>query len=153
VNNALVPQETFRQFTFDETLIDYGHEDTEWGKRLEKARIVVQHLENPVNHRGLETAEVYLRKTEQAVRNLQYLYFTQQVGASTPLIRWYLRLSKFRLLPFFYALYRLIKPLLWYNLRSTQPHLTCFDVYKLGIFIQAEKERTRQQQVSLIKDA
>ncbi len=146
VNNVLVPREIFRQYPFDETITNYGHEDSQWGKRLEQDHIPVHHLDNPVIHLGLETATIFLSKTEQALWNLQQLYFSQQVGAGTPLIMWYLRLVRLRLLAFFYFTFRLIRPFLLYNLRSTRPSLICFDVYKLGIFTRAVR-KIKQQSV------
>lgn len=138
LNNFFISRNLFRQLPVPETVTTYGHEDSQWGKRLERAQVTVKHLDNPVRHAGLEPTLIYLTKTEQAVRNLHQLYFAEQVGLGTPLINWYLRLSRYQLKYPVYFLLKIIKPLLRQNLRGARPALFCFDLYKLALFLQVD---------------
>lgn len=51
----------------------YGHEDTLWGQLLAPSSTKIAYIDNPVTHLGLETAEAFLRKQEQAVQSLREL--------------------------------------------------------------------------------
>ncbi|PSR52445.1 glycosyl transferase [Adhaeribacter arboris] len=141
VNNALVPRSIFQKFPFDEKIVQYGHEDSQWGKRLESASIPVVHIQNPVGHLGLEPCEIFLIKTQQAIYNLHRLYYTEGIGSKTSLIKAYIRLSRYRFKQLYFSFFKLIQPLLLLNLRSSWPSLFCFDLYKLGLFIQADCTR------------
>ena len=46
------------------------------GYELSKRQIRVLHIDNPLEHIGLEPSPVFLGKTRQAVANLLYLYTT-----------------------------------------------------------------------------
>ncbi len=138
VNNALVPRSVFLQFSFDEKIIHYGHEDSQWGKRLEQANVPVVHIQNPVQHLGVEPNHLFLIKTKQAIQNLYHLYFTEELGKDTSLIKSFLWLSRIRLKAFYLQFFKVVKPLLLLNLRSSWPSLFCLDLYKLGLFIQED---------------
>ena len=138
LNNFFISRNLYEQLPLSETITTYGHEDSQWGKRLERARVAVKHIDNPVRHAGLESASIYLTKTEQAIQNLHQLYFTEAVGAGTPLVRWYLRLARYQLKYPVYLLLKAAKPVLLNNLRGAQPSLFCFDLYKLALFLQVD---------------
>ncbi|QMU28990.1 glycosyltransferase family 2 protein [Adhaeribacter radiodurans] len=138
VNNALVPRAIFLNYPFNEKIIEYGHEDSQWGKRLEKAKVPVVHIANPVGHIGLEPCEIFLIKTRSAIHNLHRLYYSEGIGKDSSLIKWYLRLSHYKVKKVYFTFYRILKSILLFNLRSSRPSLFCFDLYKLGLFIQID---------------
>ena len=87
-SNFLVSASLIRDLhPFDEELEGYGHEDTLWGQLLAFPELIdlrnlhdgsptttplvtPVHLDNPVRHLGIDTAETFLRKQERATRNL-----------------------------------------------------------------------------------
>jgi len=73
-NNFAINSMTFATNQFDESITEYGHEDTLLGKQLEKSGARISHIDNPVKHLGLETNEVFLAKSEKAIENLVKLY-------------------------------------------------------------------------------
>ena len=73
-NNFVVPADTFKSIQFDENIVGYGHEDTLFGKQLGLKNIAIHHIDNPLNHIGLEDTETFIRKTEEAVKNLVILH-------------------------------------------------------------------------------
>ncbi len=77
-HNFLIQRELFFQIGgFDERLQGYGHEDTLFGESLRDHKVQVCHIDNPLYHLGLEPADVFLRKTREAIANLVTL---EQMG-------------------------------------------------------------------------
>ena len=130
-NNFLIAKEIFQSIRFDERLREYGHEDTLFGMELERRRVPVLHLDNPLEHIGLESAEVFLRKSELAVQNLLWLR-EQGIVLPTRLLTLSRLLEKA-------GLRRLLRFVLsrWEayfrrNLLSDKPVLRYLDALKLG---------------------
>jgi glycosyltransferase involved in cell wall biosynthesis len=73
-NNFMVPKSIFLDILFDESLRQYGHEDTLFGLELMKRNVPILHIDNPLEHIGLESVEVFLRKTDKGIENLAFLY-------------------------------------------------------------------------------
>jgi hypothetical protein len=69
-NSFLVPKQLFESVNFDEAIEQYGHEDTIFGVDLEKAKIKIKHIDNPVIHLGLKTAKQFLKGEKEAIQNL-----------------------------------------------------------------------------------
>jgi glycosyltransferase involved in cell wall biosynthesis len=73
-NNFIMPVSVWQQTPFDESLKQYGHEDTLLGYELMLRGSEVQHIENPTIHGQLENNREFLHKTRQAIQNLKLLY-------------------------------------------------------------------------------
>jgi glycosyltransferase involved in cell wall biosynthesis len=134
-NNFLIKKSVFLTLNFDASLQGYGHEDTWMGIQLENQKAAICYIHNPVEHIGLETADVYIAKSENAVRNLVKLQ--KVVGAETlskhiKIYRVYSTLNKYGLLPVIAFSHRMLKPLLIRQLTSCRPSLFLFDCYRLG---------------------
>ncbi|MEL6719415.1 MAG: glycosyltransferase family 2 protein, partial [Bacteroidota bacterium] len=125
------PKAIFQQIQFDESLKQYGHEDTLFGIELKVRQIPILHLDNPLEHIGLEETEVFLAKTEQAIQNLAQLY-KQGKAIETKLLSTYLILKKYKLRNIFLFCYRIFELPIKQNLRSLKPQLLYFDLYKLN---------------------
>ena len=134
-NNFLVPKAIFLPIQFDESLRQYGHEDTLFGLALKQQDVPILHLDNPLRHIGLDDQSQFLKKSQLALQNLHRLYERGQLSAqSTKLLSWYHRLQFFA--GFLALLGYGLRPLLWaYLNRQKQPPLVLFDVYKLLYFI------------------
>ncbi len=130
-NNFLIPKVIFASIQFDESLTQYGHEDTLFGQALQQHAIPIQHLSNPLQHIGLEPRHQFLDKSQLALQNLQQLYQSKKLSAdATKLLCWYRRLQPLGGL--IRGLAKLTIPLLerrLYQKRHTP--LVVFDVYKL----------------------
>ncbi|MEM7573342.1 MAG: glycosyltransferase [Bacteroidota bacterium] len=72
-NNFLVSRDLLLTHPFPSDFSGYGHEDTLWGWQLKARQVPVFRIDNPVIHLGLEAADVFLRKQEEAVVNLKQL--------------------------------------------------------------------------------
>jgi glycosyltransferase involved in cell wall biosynthesis len=140
VNNLFVSRALYLANPMPEIIQTYGHEDTLWGQQLEKAKIMVQHVDNPVLHAGLEPVTTFLLKTEQAVNNLANLTRTDDNNLNTSLIRAYRFLEKLRAKHLFYLFFKTTRFLLLLQLQSARPSLLLFDIYKLGLFVNANRK-------------
>ncbi|MEM9835001.1 MAG: glycosyltransferase [Bacteroidota bacterium] len=69
-NNFVVPKTLLQDHPFEEASVAYGHEDTLWGYQLQSLGIEILHLDNAVEHLGLEDYDTFLRKQQEAVQNL-----------------------------------------------------------------------------------
>ena len=72
-NSFLIQKETFNRVKFDETIQQYGHEDTVFGIELEIKNIAIQHIDNPVLHKGLKEVKDFLCDEKKAIENLVLL--------------------------------------------------------------------------------
>jgi hypothetical protein len=134
-NNFLIPKTVFQDIRFEERIRHYGHEDTLFGMELQRRGISVLHLDNPLEHIGLETAEVFLQKTVQAVQNLVWLR-VQGFPVETRLLGAADVLKRYRLLSLAGFLLRMAAPIMKKNLLSARPSLRALDGYKLMVLLQ-----------------
>ncbi|MEQ8908480.1 MAG: glycosyltransferase family 2 protein [Vicingaceae bacterium] len=69
-NNFIIKQSLLVELPFEERIVNYGHEDTLMGFRLQQAKCTIEHINNPVLNATTEENSLYLKKTKEAVRNL-----------------------------------------------------------------------------------
>ena len=136
--NFLILRELFLSICFDEQLHEYGHEDTRFGLELKRRGIKVLHIDNKLTHLGLEDAEVYLQKTETALRSLASLDIDQQKHVRVSTLA--LSLERWHLIGLVRILYIIGKPLLRTNLLGKHPSQVLFAFYKLGAYTQFHKK-------------
>jgi len=135
-NNFLISKDLINFIKFESKLKLYGHEDTLMGYQLKKAGIIIQHIDNPLIHVGLESASDFIRKTEEGLSNLLNLYFEY---GSDPLfiedikiIKWFQLLVKTRMIFILQASFKMFRGFYINNLKGAKPSLFIFDLYKLG---------------------
>ena len=68
--NFMIPKSVFNQIRFDESIREYGHEDSVFGYCLTKEGADIIHIDNPLIHKGLDDNTTYIKKTEEAAKNL-----------------------------------------------------------------------------------
>lgn len=69
-NNFLIDAQIFNSIQFNESLTQYGHEDTLFGWELHQKGITVKNIANPVEHAVLESSAEFLSKTELGLQNI-----------------------------------------------------------------------------------
>lgn len=139
-NNFLIKKEIFLSIRLNEDLKGYGHEDTLLAYEFKNKSIHILHIDNPLCHIGLETAEEFLIKTKQGIENLKllmkkYAYAVEEIKLvkvykriNLPLIK---HLIKWPLKLFHKAIYK--------NLCGSNPDLLLFDFYKLYLILNEEE--------------
>lgn len=135
-NNFFIEKDILNKVFFNEKIKGYGHEDTLFGYELDKENVTIYHIDNPVVHLGLETSEVFLKKTREGIENLQRIMIVngneKRLIKDVTLLSYYKRLKKFRMAAFFRYFFYRMEFRLRKNLLSKRPRLFYFDLYKLG---------------------
>jgi glycosyltransferase involved in cell wall biosynthesis len=137
-NNFCIRKKIFDQLTFEAGWEGYGHEDTWMGIQLEQSGIRTLYINNPVLHKVLETSEVFLQKSLNALENLRVLvtlYENVLVRKHVRLLDTYYKLKTAGLLGLVVKINRLLKKPIEKNLESCNPSLKVFDLYRLSHFI------------------
>jgi glycosyltransferase involved in cell wall biosynthesis len=143
-NNFWIEKRVFERFHFRENIRNYGHEDTVLGFDLFRNGIQIEHIDNPVEHTGLEDAEVFLQKSRLAMKNLKYIVeevlkndkdFIRQVN----FLNRYYSLTKWFPQVLLQVFYFLFHSLLEHHLKGRNPWIPVFDLYKLSFFSSIKK--------------
>ncbi|MBL1232315.1 MAG: glycosyltransferase family 2 protein [Vicingaceae bacterium] len=135
-NNFLIPKKFFNTIKFDENLVKYGHEDTLFGYELSQQNIIIHHINNPLIHVGLESAAVFLQKTEEGIKNLIQIIQTKKPEKKfyqdVKLLSYFLIIKTYRLNWLFNLLYQLFYQKIYKHLKNnTNPSIKYFDLYKI----------------------
>ncbi|MEG1546098.1 MAG: glycosyltransferase [Bacteroides sp.] len=128
--NLLIKKEVFLAIKFDESFVLYGHEDTVLGAELKRRSIPILHIDNALYHLGLESNEIFLRKTEISIANL--ICEKDKLKKSSRLYLNYSSLCNKGMKPFIMLSFKLFSKALRKNLLGTHPNMKLFALYKLG---------------------
>jgi glycosyltransferase involved in cell wall biosynthesis len=138
--NFLIEKEIFKTIEFDETLSGYGHEDTLFGLELQNHGIIVRHIDNPLRHEVVATNDKFLKQTENAIDNLFVVYEKvknkQFFVDGNKLLHTLQKLQRKKMVKLYLRFYSLFKSLIIRNLKSKNPKMRCFDLYKLNYVCQ-----------------
>lgn len=128
----MVRASVFHTIRFDDSITEYGHEDTLFGIELEKRGVDIRHIDNPMCQGGIETNEEFLEKTRAALRNLASMESSMQGHSS--LLSAYGLLRKCRLHQLAACWFIKQEQRLTRQLTAPSPRLLLFFVYKLGYY-------------------
>ncbi len=128
-NNFMIKKSIFLENRFDESITEYGHEDTLFAIQLSTKGFNISHIDNPVIHTGIETNQVFLTKTKTSIDNLIYLRRTNH-SFETSLTKTGDKLSIFKNFPFFDTILHTME-----NLASQGKLMMFFQVWKLLYYI------------------
>ena len=149
-NNFLIHKSIFEEIKFNEDLDGYGHEDTLFGLELLGQGIIIQHIDNPLIHLGLESASDFLKKTENGIANLHTVElvlrekYPEYINHSR-LTRNKLLLQKYHLSGLASKLFKRLRQPMKNNLLSQSPSLLIFDLYRLGLLSEEKANGTVQK--------
>ena len=138
-NNFLIEKSVFEKIHFREEIKNYGHEDTLLGYDLFKNGIEISHINNPVEHTGLESSEQFIEKTKVALKSLfqitnELLKNENEFVEQVHFLNKYSRITKYIPAIFLRLLYKNCHSIIEKNLLGKNPRLFCFDLYKLGFY-------------------
>ena len=134
-NNFIIPAKIFDKHKFDPEINGYGYEDLVFAQELETAGYEIMHIDNPTRHNKIENVEAFMAKTTEGINNLHQLYTTGRLQ-TTRLIKAYEMLKKYKLLGITSKHLRKKYPNYETNLRSAEPSMRQFNLWKLYQFIQ-----------------
>jgi len=141
-SNFMVKRTIAKKYHFNKQLKGYGYEDTLWIKQVLVAGHTLTLLDNPVFVAEIDTTKEFLNKTDQAIKNLAFLY-KKDLLVSTDginLIGAFERMKLRRRFWLFNLIYKFVSAVSGKveNMRS----LTRFSMYKLKRF-QQELEKNK----------
>lgn len=140
-NNFMIPKAIFDQIKFDESLTQYGHEDTLFGLELRKRNIPIVHINNPLTHLGLETNEEFLQKTRLGVQNLLQLFNDNKISDQVKLLKAFKLAKTTRTMKTLAKRFEK-KQLEWETqLCSDTPDMKVFDLYKLSYMCKLQMDQ------------
>lgn len=134
--NLLISKSVFDICRFDESLTDYGYEDTFFGLDLETQGIPLRHIDNELYHDGLDDNREFLRKIGCSVDNLARLFHDGRVDdrfrAQSKLLRTWEKLRTRFYAPLLFGTLRATRGLLK-SLMCNWSILRAMDLYKLSL--------------------
>jgi len=128
----MVRASVFHTIRFDDSITEYGHEDTLFGIELEKRGVDIRHIDNPMCQGGIETNEEFLKKTRAALRNLAIME-DSMLGHSS-LLNAYTLLQRLRITKHFARWFTKKEKYITAYLIGSTPPLWIFSLYKLGYY-------------------
>ena len=133
-NNFIVDRKVILDHPFEEELEKYGYEDLLYAQNLVSDDVSIHHIDNPVQHLGLEKNVVFLRKAELAIENLLYLKYSKNQIIPTNIERVANKLYHSGFHEDFLSFYEKRKSAIKDNLLSKQPKLRNLDIFKLAYY-------------------
>lgn len=140
--NLFIKKELMCKCPFDERLKKYGHEDTLHAIALSKMQVKIMHIDNPMQHLGLEETDVFLDKSKMAMQNLATMMDRdEQMLDEINIVRFYKKIKKMKISNLLLFGFFMAEPLVIFFLKSPFPFLFFYDIYKLGNLIKACNEK------------
>lgn len=136
--NVLFKKNIFSQIQFDETIRNYGYEDTLFGNELRRHCITIEYIENPLIHTGIDDNANFLQKTEAALLNLAGMSREDQGAIKIYRISKFLETTKLAVLIRLH--HRCFGSLERRMLLGKEPSLFLFNLYKLGFYLSLPKK-------------
>lgn len=131
--NFAISKSIFEKVSFNESIPNLRHEDTLFSYDLSQKGIKVEHIENPVYHLGLESSEIFMKKSEESVVGLKYLIDNNLLSLNyIRIAKMYNTLKKAGLRPLASLFFKIVQKPFRKNLLSSNPSLFIFDLYRLG---------------------
>ena len=131
--NFAIRRATFLAILFDESISEYGHEDTLFGIELERNGVCIRHIDNPMRQGGIETNEEFLEKTRAALRNLALM--EESMEGHSSLLKLYSLLRSLRLDGCIARWFARKESSITKRLLGEKPRLSLFFLYKLGYYV------------------
>lgn len=134
-NNFLIRRDIILKTPFKEDVVGYGYEDLELAKEIQKQGYSIRHIDNQIEHLGLEKNKVFLEKSRNAIDNLLQLKY-DGIDLPTNIEKYASRLYDFGFHEDFLRFYQKRKNRIENNLLSKQPKLKNLDFYKLNYYFE-----------------
>ena len=100
-------------------------------------KIPLSHIDNPLEHLGLDDAETFLNKSKSGTTNLATLYSKNICGREIRLINLYEQLRGIGITSLSRQIIGWFIPAIEQNLKGTHPKIRLFDIWKLYHFMKS----------------
>jgi glycosyltransferase involved in cell wall biosynthesis len=134
--NFLIRKKIFDILKFNEAIPNLRHEDTLFALDSKKKGIKITHIDNPVTHLGLESSEVFLKKSRESVAALELFVRQGLIDAGeTALSAKAAKIKKTGFGTIVLYGFNIFRKAMEQNLLSGNPSLFIFDLYRLGYYL------------------
>ncbi len=136
--NFLISRKAMDACPFDERFRHYGYEDVLFGKELERLGFAIRHIDNPTVLTDFETNEVFVSKTEEAMRTL--CRFRNELQGYSRLLDIAMRLDACRIAGAVRLWHRMFGDTERRRLIEGKAGVRTFNIYRLGFFMSIATE-------------
>ena len=137
-NNFVVKKSVLEKVPFNEGITQYGYEDLVFSKDLQDHQIKIDHIDNPIFNKDVESNVVFLSKADQSAKSLAQLIKNDENFERVSQIRLakaYLLMKKTGIIFIYNLIYKLSKSQIEKKLLTGKASLKVLDFYKLGQLI------------------
>ena len=138
--NFLVPKKIFDAIQFDESIEQYGHEDTLFGMALQQKQIPIVHIDNSLEHLGLQDTSDFLSKQQEAIDTLYQLHLDNK-GIDTRLLQVFKKCNQLGIQKIVGFCLSILSPLIDRQLKRSKPRIFFLDLYKLSYLFKLAKNK------------
>lgn len=135
----MIRRSVFMDVRFPETFVAYGWEDNHFGVSLKSMGCRFTYIDNPLMNADLEPNQIFLAKTEEAMRTL--VTVRDQLGDEIKLLNTAKIIEKLKLVWLARIVFALVRPIIRHNLVGHHPIIVLFAAYKLGYFLSIKKAK------------
>lgn len=137
-SNVLIKKSIFKQVTYASEINSYGYEDLIFNLKIIENKIKIKQINNPVFHEKLDTSELFLNKTQQALENLsKSINLNLLPKNATGISKMYYQLIGLRKLVEF--VFKVNQKWMIKILVGKNTNLKLFNIYRLGYFFSIHK--------------
>lgn len=127
--NLLAHRSVFMKCDFDERCNEYGYEDALMAMSLQRIGVSVVHIDNTLLHTGIDRSDVFLKKTETAMRTLSRL--PEEIRMQIGVAKWARCVKQCGGNYLISFLFRISKSRIRKQLLGRKPSMILFQFYKL----------------------
>ncbi len=139
--NYLIKKTVFETINSKMTKNGYGY-DNYFGSLLKLQQINILHIDNEVYHLGIEKSSNYLSKKEQAAETLIRLYNANTITThDNDLLALFSNLKRLGMTAIFSGAYKLLRPLMQYNLTGSNPSIKMLQLYRISYMCYISRNR------------
>jgi glycosyltransferase involved in cell wall biosynthesis len=137
-----IKKSCFNSIKFNETIVDYGHEDSLFGTSLEKLSYQIEFIDEPCYHLGLHTNSDFVERSRTAIKTLYQI--EQRVDhptghALTRLQEYYTTKNRTRIGQLQLGLIQLMRPF-WRWMAIQWSSVAALQLYKLSCYSKLKKK-------------
>lgn len=135
--NFVIRKSLFNDLQFNEEIPNLRNEDLIFAMDAKRKNILVEHINNPVIHLGIENSQIFLAKTIETLHSFSLITNNGILNPNDALItRVALKIEKLKLDFIFKFLFKKLNLYFKKNLLSKHPSLFIFDLFRLCYFLQ-----------------
>ena len=130
--NFVIHKSLFNVLQFNENIPNSRHEDTLFALELEKNKVNLKHINNPIIHLGIEDNLIFIKKSLDSV-DAAFLFYEEGLIKTSDIfiIKTYSSIRKLGIKSVLAFAYRQFRSIFEKHLLSGNPNLLIFDFYRL----------------------